>query len=262
MENNIKISGISLIILLMVFAVSSCVSSKKMTIFSGLEKDSSSLIFKNKNDNSIKSGDILQITVFCLDEETKRILNNAPSTTVAMGSGSASPGYLVDDSGYIKFPLLGFVKCSGLLKEQLEEQIKNALLSNKFVLDPIVTVRISNYKITVLGEVNRPGVINIPNEKINIIEAIGLAGDLTIFAKRDNILLIREVNGKRIYRRFDLNDPDIFEKDYFNLQNHDVIYIEPAKSKAASLDRSTQFISLGLTTLNMVILIYTQLILK
>ncbi len=261
MRKNLKcFLGLSLIIVF-VFSISSCANSKKLSIFSGLQNDSSSIIQKNKNDNTIKSGDILQITVFCLDEETKRILNNLTTATVAGGS-SNSPGYLVNDSGFIKFPMLGYVKCSGLLKEQLEEQIKTTLLANKFVLDPIVTVRIANFKITILGEVNRPGVINIPNEKINIIEAIGLAGDLTIFAKSDNILLIREVNGKRIYKRFSLNDPDLFAKEFYNLQNQDVIYIEPTKKKAASLDRSGQFISLGLTAVNMFILIYTQFLLN
>lgn len=238
----------------------SCVSNKKITIFSQLESDSSSVIHKSKSDNTIKTGDILQISVFTLDEETKRLLNNVTSTTSAASGTSSGPGYLVDDSGSIKLPLLGEISCNGLVKEQLEEKIKTALVVNKIAIDPIVTVRITNFKITILGEVNKPGVINVSNEKINIVEAIGLAGDLTIYANRENLLLIREVNGKRIYKRFSLNDPNIFNKDYFDLQNQDVLYIEPGKAKAATLDRSTQFISIGLSVITLIILVYSQVL--
>jgi len=243
-------------LIIWILGMSSCASSKKITIFSELKNETSTPIVVGKIDKTIKSGDILQITIFSQDEMTKQMLNN--SAAAAAGVNAAS-GYLVDDSGCIKFPLLGSVKCSGLSKEQLEDTMAMTLIGRKLVLDPIVSIRISNFKITLLGEVNRPGVFNIQNERISIIEAIGLAGDLTVFAQRNNILLIREENGKRYYKRFSLNDETLFSKDFYYLQNQDILYFEPSKGKAATIDRSTQYISLGLTALSVIMLIYIQL---
>lgn len=237
--------------------IGSCASNKKIKIFSELKDETSTPIVVGKIDKTIKPGDILQITIFSQDEMTKQMLNNSAAAAAA-GVNSVS-GYLVDDSGCIKFPLLGSVKCSGLSKEQLEDTMAMTLIGRKLVLDPIVSIRISNFKITLLGEVNRPGVFNIQNERISIIEAIGLAGDLTVFAQRDNILLIREENGKRYYKRFSLNDEALFSKDFYYLQNQDILYFEPSKGKAATIDRSTQYISLGLTALSVIMLIYIQL---
>lgn len=250
----LKMQYLGLIILIL--TMGSCASNKKITIFSELKDETSSPIVVGKIDKTIKSGDILQITIFSQDEMTKQMLNN--SAAAAAGVNSVS-GYLVDDSGCIKFPLLGSVKCSGLSKEQLEDTMAMTLIGRKLVLDPIVSIRISNFKITLLGEVNRPGVFNIQNERISIIEAIGLAGDLTVFAQRNNILLIREENGKRYYKRFSLNDEALFSKDFYYLQNQDILYVEPSKGKAATIDRSTQYISLGLTALSVIMLIYIQL---
>ena len=247
-------------IFLVLILFSSCVSSSKIRIFSGLNDKTSQDILKNTHENLIKPSDILQITIFLTqDKETERILNNSVSSPT--GASSAPPsGYLVDDSGYVKLPLLGKVYCNDLSKKQLEDKIANLLTEGKVAIDPIVSVRVSNYKITLLGEVARPGVFNIENEKITVIEAIGMAGDLTVFAQRDNVLLIREENGKRTYTRFSLNDPEIFNKNFYYLQNQDVIYFEPGKSKTAAIDRSSQFVSMGISAITLIILLYSNFI--
>jgi polysaccharide export outer membrane protein len=239
---------------------SSCISSSKIRIFTELKDKTTNDITKKAQEDLIKPSDILQITIFISqDKETERLLNN--TTVPAIGSNSTvATGYLVDDSGYVKFPLLGKVLCRDLSKKQLEDKIAKLLTDGKVAIDPIVSVRISNYKITLLGEVTRPGVFNVQNEKITIIEAIGMAGDLTVFAQRDNVLLIREQNGKRTYTRFSLNDPDIFNKDCYYLQNQDVIYFEPHKSKSAAIDRSSQFVSMGISTITLLLLLYSNLL--
>ncbi len=239
--------------ILLLFA--SCISTKKIKIFSEIKNDTSTDIVNLKSENFIKPGDMLQITVFSQDEVAKSILNN-------VGSATAGFNYLVDDSGFIKLPMLGLVKSAGLSKVELETKLINALVGKKILLDAIISVRIINFKITILGEVNSPGVITIQNERVSIVEALGLAGDLTVYAKRDNILLIREQDGKRLYKRFSLNDPSLFNKDFYYLQNRDVLYIEPSKSKAASIDRSTQFVSIGLSFLSVILLVYSQVISK
>jgi polysaccharide export outer membrane protein len=250
-----------MLVFVSILMFTSCANSKKITIFRELQHNDSSVISPNLTDNTIKPGDNLQITVHCPDEKLNLTLNNIIGGSGTGASGAAAaPSYLVDDSGYIKFPLLGELQCLGMTRELLEDKIKYLLISNKYVLDAFVMVRLANFRITVLGEVNRPGVINIPNEKANIIEAIGMAGDLSVYAKRDNLLLIREVNGKRVYKRFSMNDPQLFNKDYFNIQNQDIIYVEPIKAKASSVDnRSSQAYSMALTTLSILLLVYTQL---
>lgn len=257
-----KINSFKLGIVMAVFLqfFSSCVSSSKIRIFTELKDKTTNDIVKMPQENIIKPSDILQITVFITqDKETEKILNNTISASSASGSAAQS-GYLVDDSSYIKFPLLGKISCKNLSKKQLEDKISNLLTDGKVAIDPIVSVRITNYKITLLGEVARPGVINVVNEKITIIEAIGLAGDLTVYAQRDNVLLIREQNGKRTYTRFSLNDPELFNKDFYYLQNQDVIYFEPGKSKTAAVDRSSAFLSMGISTITLIILLYSNFV--
>ena len=118
--------------------------------------------------------------------------------------------------------------------------ITQQLLDKKLLVDPIVTVRYLNFKVSVLGEVTRPGVITIPNEKVTILEALGLAGDLTIYGKRDNLLLIRELdNGEKIVRRINLGSSDLLTSQFYYLKSNDVIYVEPNKNKLASVSRTT-----------------------
>jgi polysaccharide export outer membrane protein len=129
---------------------------------------------------------------------------------------------------------LGSIKAAGLTKLQLKESIVKNLIDKKLLLDPIVNVRLVNYKVTVLGEVNKPSVIPVPNEKITLLEAIGFAGDLTLYAKRDNVLLIREEQGKKTIRRLNLSSSEIFNSPYYYLKSDDVVYVEANKAKVAS----------------------------
>ena len=128
------------------------------------------------------------------------------------------------------------------------------------MIDPIVDIRYLNFEVTVLGEVGRPTVITVPSEKISLIKALGLAGDLTIYGRRDNVLLIREENGQRITRHIDLNSSDFLSSPYYYLQPNDVIYVEPNKTKVASSSRSQQVVPIVLSSLSIIVVVITSLI--
>jgi len=158
-------------------------------------------------------------------------ISTAPALTQ-----SSSPGFLVDASGNIELPLIGVLKVSGLTTVEARDTIKRHLLT--YLKEPTVTVRISNYKISVLGEVAKPSVYVIPNEQITLPEALSMAGDLTIFAKRNNVQIIRDVNGKKEFGTINLNSRDVFNSPYYYLHANDVVYVEPGKSKAQVNDRT------------------------
>jgi len=195
---------------------------------------------------TIQPDDILQVTIQTLDAGTTSILNQAnsmfPSNSSAVsaipGAPASTPnisnGYLVDKNGYVLLPIIGKVMVAGQTTDLVRDEIRKA--AEQFYKDPVVNVRFANFKITVLGEVARPSAYVMPNEKVTILDAIGMAGDLTIFAKRENVLLIRDNNGKKEFVRFNLNDSKMFASPYFYLHQGDVVYVEPHKSKVTSTD--------------------------
>lgn len=140
--------------------------------------------------------------------------------------------YLIDNSGYIDFPILGKVKLGGLTRSEANNKMVAAV--SEYVKKPIINLRIVNYKISVLGEVNKPGSYNVVGERITMLEAITLGGDLTIYGKRDNILVIREKDGKKTYNRVDVTKPDFLNSPFYYLSQNDVIYVEPNKTKVNS----------------------------
>lgn len=240
----------------------SCIARKneKLVYFKNVESDFETGVIKTPKESIIKPSDIIQINVFCSDEEINSKFQTINSSPTSGGSSiSVMNGYLVNDSGIVVLPLLGAVKTTGFNKEGLADTIRKSLISRQFAIDPIVSVRILNYKITFLGEVGNPGVILIPNERISILDAIAMAGDLTINGRRDNILLIRENNGKKVSRRFSLNNDELFNSENFYLQNHDIIYVESAKYKAVPHDRFSSNLNTVITSLNFLLLMITTL---
>jgi len=251
--------------------MNSCVDSKKLAYFNNVKRDTTIQMQAVPPIFKINKNDLLQITIESLDAQAMAVLNQTNGSPTASSAGSAQmtttpstgttstsgtvAGNLVNEKGNITLPLLGIVKAEGLTKEELEAEIRKELIDKKIVLDPIVTIRILNYKITILGEVNRPGVIPVPNEKITLPEALGLAGDLTPFGRRDNVLLARLVGNKMVYKRFSLNDDKLFDKDLYYLQNNDLIYVEGNKAKAGQSDRSTQTIPIFLSSISLLAVI-------
>jgi polysaccharide export outer membrane protein len=142
------------------------------------------------------------------------------------------------------------MKITGLTTNELREKITAELLSKKLLVDPIVIVRQLNFKVSVLGEVGRPSVVNVPSEKISLLEALGLAGDITIYGKKDNVMIIREENGQKTIKRINLNSSEIFTSDYYYLKSNDIVYVEANKAKVASSTRSSTLIPIILSALS------------
>lgn len=189
-------------------------------------------------DARIMPKDILTITVNTVNPEAPAPFNLFVPTELSanrsLGSQRSLQTYLVDNKGCIEFPVIGTIKVGGLTKSACEKLIHDKI--QRFMNaeeNPIVTVRMSNYKISVLGEVNRPGMFTVSNEKINIFEALAQAGDLTIYGVRDRVKLIREnEKGHKDVYTLNLNDAEIINSPYYYLQQNDVIYVEPNKVKA------------------------------
>lgn len=209
----------------------------------------------------IQPEDLLYITVHSFDLEAAQPFNLKPLDNQVQQQNNVNTlelfeGYFVDKEGNIDFPVLGKVSVEGLTLEaakyKLAEQIQ------PYLKDAVVNMRFLNFRVTVLGEVNRPGMVRTNNRRITLLEALGLAGDLTSYANRTNLLVIREQEGQRSYSRLSLTDPTIFESPYFYLQQNDVIYIEPIQAKTATVaDPVTRAISYASGVVALLTLIIT-----
>lgn len=241
----------------------SCANTKKITYFNNVP-DAAFKDTKVERQTPIQPNDILSITISSLNAEASLPFNlqnnNISRATTVTGSNNESGGYLVNANGTIDLPILGAVQAAGLTKEELKTKITNLILTKKLLIDPIVDIRYLNYEVTVLGEVARPTVITVPNEKISLLKALGLAGDLTIYGKRDNVLLIREENGEKITRHINLNSSDFFNSPYYYLKPNDVIYVQPNATKAATASRSTQYLPIIFSALSVVAIVLDRLL--
>lgn len=212
----------------------SCTSKKKLVYFQGSLGSSET----NKNYTPLlRTDDLLSITVISLELETVTPFNlpasnyNGNYGGYAMGA-PPPPGYLIDADGNIDFPVLGKIKLAGLTRSAAIELIKEKL--KPYLNNATVLMRILNYKVTVLGEVKNPGTFTIPNERITLPEALGIAGDLNITAVRKNVLVIRDVDGKKTEFRVDLTSKDLFSSPVYYLNQNDVVYVEPNRAKINS----------------------------
>jgi polysaccharide export outer membrane protein len=238
----IKNNHLLLLCLLIVVFSSSCVSKKNIVYFQDDEIDQEEV--SNSYKTIIKPDDLLQIGITARDLDAVRPFNvfTAPSS----GGGSQLQSYLVNNAGEIDFPIIGNLKIGGLSRDEVIKLLKDKL-SPDYVKDPNVNISIVNYKISILGDVKSPGSYTIPNERITILEALGLAGDTNISGQRDNVLVIREQNGKKIKYSVDLRSNNLFTSPVYYLQQNDVVYVEQnyAKSQAASTNpNTTLFISI------------------
>jgi len=209
-----------------------CVSPKKMVYFQDIEGVETNEAIVNY-EPKIQVGDLLSINVSAIDGEAAMPFNLYETPMIGSTASSAKPlTYLVNTDGEINFPVLGAMKVEGVSTKILAADLTKTLAD--YLKSPIVNIRLTNFKVTVLGEVKVPGSYTIPNERISIIEAIGLAGDLTIQGRRSTVLLVREEHGKRKFVTIDLTNKKLFNSPYFYLAQNDVIYIEPNKTKLNS----------------------------
>lgn len=221
-RNNYKAYILGIFSLLM---LSSCASKKDIVYFQDINSNEQ-VINQVKNDTQLLSpNDLIKISVLAFDMSAVAMFNGQGIS----GSGGGSKTYLINNDGFIEFPLLGNIKIAGLTRVNATSLLKEKI--GEYVKDPIVNLELDNFKITVLGEVSRPGVFHVNNERITLLEALGLAGDMTIFGERKNVLVIRESDGKKSYTRVDLTSDEIFRSPVYYLSQNDVVYIEPNKTK-------------------------------
>ncbi len=168
----------------------------------------------------------------------------------------AQSGYLVDNTGAIELPVLGKVAVAGQTANQVKDRLRESL--REYLKEPTVTIRNLNFRISVMGEVMRPSLFTIPNEQITLLEALSLSGDITIYGRRENVLIIREEDGKRTFARVDLTRRDLFSSPYYYLHPNDVVYVEPGKARAATADRTNQLLPIALSALSFVAIIVSR----
>ena len=264
------ISLISIIAFCLV--LSSCSSYRNIPYFRNVPD--SGYVYRNGvqipmaayDDLKIIPNDILNITIQTVDPEMNNIMGSLDMTAPSAGTPAGGrldraketiSGYLVDRDGFIELPIAGKIKVGGLSTSQAKEAIREKAL--KYYKEPVVNVRIVNFKVTVLGEVTMPGSYLINGEKATILDALGQAGDMSIFGKRTNVILARQENGKQKMVRFNMNSTDIFESPYFYLRQGDVLYVQPGKGKAAANDaammRTYTIIS---ATLSLLVIVLTR----
>jgi len=226
-------------LLLIASALGSCVSKKKIVYMQNI----STILPSEKisYEPSIKPDDLLVINIFSPTPEAVVRFNllttqTSQSANVTTGSGSVQDpvfySYLVDVNGNIHFPIIGDIKVGGLTKTQALDKLNTEL--REYITDPITTIRITNFKVSVLGEVNSPGEITVVTERITLPEVLSKAGDLTIYGKRDNVLIIREANGQKTFNYVDLTKADFVNSPFYYLTQNDLVIVEPNKTRVNS----------------------------
>ena len=251
----------SLIIMCLIF-VSSCRTVKNVPYFENIPEDLDeplALKMASYVPPKIQAQDILQISIKTLNPANTAMLE-ASAASIHSPESDKFAGYLVDSDGKIELPLVGKISVAGLTTSEAQDSVRAR--AAMYYKEPIVNIRIANFTVTILGEVTRPGQYVVPNERMTIIDALGLAGDLTIYGRRENVMLIRETNGEKNFIRYNLNHTDIFKGSNFYLRQNDVIYVEPAKNKVAATDVTTvRNISLITSITSVVVLAVSRIIL-
>lgn len=233
-------------LVVLVILLSSCGGNRNLVYFSDMSSSEPAAPIKNFTSPKIQPDDILTITVSSLSPESNVLFNNVllpQNGNVGMLAEKINEGYLVDKNGAINFPVIGRITLGGLTKEEAQEKMTDLIKTQ--VKNPIVNVRFKNFKVTVIGEVMKPASFVVETEKINVLEALGLAGDMTVYGRRENVLIIREKDGVRTATRLNLNNKSVLSSPYFYLQQNDIVYVEPEnRVKTADTAPGNRFIAI------------------
>ncbi len=222
---------------IMALILNSCASKRDVVYF----QDASSfetLVDKNSFTPKFKVDDLVSIYVSTLDNEASVPFNLFRGASEG-GITAEQVDYLIDQQGEIDFPVIGKVKIAGLSPEETRVLLRDRL--SEYLKDPIINIRLRNFSVTVLGQVNRPGTYAVNGERISVLEALGMAGDLNIKGRRDNVMVIRDFDGTKVYTRIDLTRKEALSSPVYYLTQNDVVYVEPNNSAvtSSSLDSRT-----------------------
>lgn len=230
-----------------------CSTPKDVLYFQGIDTLSQEQLSRMNQTYSTKitSDDLLSITVAAWDPAAVTPFNPPVFAYSSQGEQPLMPAqslytYLVDKDGNINFPVLGEVHVAGLTRQEISKKMEK--LISKYVENPLVNVQLLNFKVTLMGEISRPGSYTIKNDRLTILDAIGMAGDLPMSANRTNILIIRENKGAKEKYRLDITDPAIFESPAFYLKQNDIVYVEPVKNKQRSRTNSDRQFNISLVS--------------
>lgn len=255
-ENINRIISKILVVLLIIF-FASCASKHDVVFFqntNGYE----TIVSNNSHTNNFKIDDVVGIHVSTLDPEASLPFNLFKGAEEG-GIRPEQVDYIIDKNGEIDFPVLGVIKIVDLSPEETKILLKEKL--SIYLKNPIINIRLKNFTVTILGEVNQPGTYPVNGEQITILEALGLAGDLTIKGKRKNIMVIRDFNGTKIYNRIDLTNKDALDSPVYYLTQNDVVYVEPNQSAitSSSLDnRASIWVSIASVLITSTVLVLTR----
>ncbi len=251
-----------LITCLAVAVFSSCSTPKNAYYFKTIPNDTSINSTVNKlGEAKIVTNDQLGIVISSLNPIEDQVFNAAAMALSSAGSGSGSgSGYQVDADGNIQLHRLGALHVDGLTRRELKNKIETDLKA--WLKDPVVTVRFLNRRVTILGEVSKPQVINMPEEKLSLLEVLGSSGDVSPLARKDNILIIRETETGKEFKRINLEDHSLFTSEWYYLQPNDVLYIEPSdeKIKQAKRAQNQQNIGLVLSGLSVIVIVLNSVL--
>lgn len=245
------------------FLAASCVTQKQITYLQdadGAKADSINAHFVPQTETIIRCGDALTVFVSALDKEAVAPYNLPVAVFASPGSTQVQTtpmlqSYTVNEAGDIELPVLGKVHVAGLKRPEAEEAIKKKLEAQ--IVNPLVQVNLIGAKVSVMGEVARPGQVGISQGRITILEAIAASGDLTPYGRRDNVLVTREVDGKLEMARVDLRSADLYTSPYYYLQQNDVIYVSPNSVRAISSTNAGLWLSVVSTALSAATVIVT-----
>lgn len=245
---------LSLFCFSVVLFCASCTTQKNLTTENYLQnvKDTTGKGVINAQQPVVQKGDLLSIKVFSkangIQPQLDAPYNLQETSTAAVGSNTATAGFLVDQNGNIEYPQLGVLHIEGLTREQVAELIRTKLLATEQLDQPSVNVRFLNFKIAVLGEVRTPGTFTLPTERVTILEALGLSGDITEFGKKTNVMVVRESNGQVETGRIDLTSGNMFSSPYYRLQQNDVVFVESNGKKLKQQERQELAQQVGIAT--------------
>lgn len=232
-----KIIYISCVFTIVLSTFYSCSASRESMAYFQDEPLTEEFVSTNKHEIRYKPNDVLTIDVTAIDPATVAPFNlpavsRTNSVAEANNGGLRMQTYLIDYDGNIDFPVLGEVKLGGLTRKEATKLMTDKI--SEYVNDPIIIIRLINFTVTVLGEVNKPGTFTVEDERISLSEALGLAGDLTIYGVRENVFLIREIDGIKRYAKIDLTSINTVNSPNYYLSQNDVLYVEPNKARMRS----------------------------
>lgn len=230
----------SLPLILVLAIITGCSGIRKLTYFNDIATATGVDSLQHMQELKIQSGDILQITITTMDKEISQIFNpNIPASASASGGG-IEQGYLVDSTGYIALPVIGKLNVKDKTTTAINDLVTQEL--NKTARNIFVSTRLVNFRVSVLGDVAHPGSFRIGAERASILDVLSMAGDLNLTAKRDDIMIIREINGIKSYTSLNLNDSKIFSSPYYYLRNNDVLYVKPGPDRKFATSKTIQLL--------------------